>query len=98
MWLERKDKRVGDDYVMLRNFTIDSGWSNTALLTKLVAPLHEGVVFILLVLASALTVGLGIVLAVPAWFWMRRQWRKRADTLAEAIRDGQGGQLSLATG
>lgn len=96
MWLERNGKWVGDDYVMVRNFTIDNAWSNTDLLAKRIAPLHEGGVFILLVLASVLTVGVGIVLAVPAWFWMRWQWRKRAKTLAAAIRDGQGGHLSQA--
>jgi len=96
MWLERNGKQVGNDYVMMRNFTIDSSWSNTQLLARLIAPVHEGVVFILLVLGSALTVGLGIVLALPAWFWMRRHWVKRANALAIAIRDGQGGNLSQA--
>lgn len=97
MWLERKGEHVGNDYVMIRNFTIDKSWSNGELLSKLIAPLHEGVMFVLMALACLMTVGFGLILAVPAWFWMHRRWRKQAQALASSIRETYAGLFRSAT-
>lgn len=93
-WLERKGKWIGEDYVIIRNFTIDKSLGNTAFLEKLIAPLHEGVVFILMTLACLMTIGFGLILAVPAWFWMRSRWAKQAQKLAESIRDEYSGGIT----
>lgn len=96
-WLERKGKWIGEDYVIIRNFTIDKSLGNTAFLEKLIAPLHEGVVFILMTLACLMTIGFGLILAVPVWFWMRSRWAKQAQKLAESIRDEYSGGFTQST-
>jgi len=96
LWLERKGERVGDDYVIIRNLTIDKAANNTALLARLVAPMREGVLFVLMLLACLLTVGFGLILAVPAWFWIRRRSHKQAAALAASISSASSGAFSVA--
>lgn len=88
-WLERGGRPVGKDGtdpLLLGNHTVQLAWTHREPLMQRLGPLHPWATAAVLVAASLLTAGAGLLLAIPLWIWVHRRARHQADAIALALK------------